>query len=174
MKRALLRVGYILKPQGIRGELKIQPLTDDVRRFQGLKEVYLETAQDCVPKKLTVNRIEEQAVYAYLEGCHTREAAEQLRDAYLCVDREHATKLPEGSWFVCDLEGMQVCVDGVEVGRLTEVIATGGVDVYQIQRLDGSKFYFPALKRVLRDVNVEENRMDLDGQALSEVAVDED
>lgn len=39
MKRTLLRDGYILKPQGIRGELKIQPLTDDVRRFEGLKEV---------------------------------------------------------------------------------------------------------------------------------------
>ena len=68
MKRTLLRVGYILKPQGIRGELKIQPLTDDVRRFEGLKEVYLETANGCEPRKLTVNRIEEQAVYAYLEG----------------------------------------------------------------------------------------------------------
>ena len=68
MKRTLLRVGYILKPQGIRGELKIQPLTDDVRRFEGLKEVYLETVNGCEPRKLTVNRIEEQAVYAYLEG----------------------------------------------------------------------------------------------------------
>ena len=164
MKRTLLRVGYILKPQGIRGELKIQPLTDDVRRFEGLKEVYLETVNGCEPRKLTVNRIEEQAVYAYLEGCHTREAAELLRDAYLCVDRAHAAKLPEGSWFVCD----------VPAGRLTEVISTGGVDVYQVERPEGTRFYFPALKRVLRHVDVEKNRMDLDGRALSEVAVDED
>ena len=174
MKRTLLRVGYILKPQGIRGELKIQPLTDDVRRFEGLKEVYLETANGCEPRKLTVNRIEEQAVYAYLEGCHTRESAEMLRDAYLCVDRAHAAKLPEGSWFVCDLEGMDVFVDDVPVGRLTEVISTGGVDVYQVERPEGTRFYFPALKRVLRHVDVEKNRMDLDGRALSEVAVDED
>lgn len=174
MKRTLLRVGYILKPQGIRGELKIQPLTDDVRRFEGLKEVYLETPEACEQKKLTVNRIEEQAVYAYLEGCHTRDTAETLRGTYLCVDREHAAKLPEGSWFVCDLEGMDVFIDGVQTGRLTEVIATGGVDVYQVERADGRKFYFPALKRVLRQVDIEKNRMDLDGRALSEVAVDED
>ena len=174
MKRTRLRVGYILKPQGLRGELKIQPLTDDVRRFEGLKEVYLETVNGCEPRKLTVNRIEEQAVYAYLEGCHTREAAELLRDAYLCVDRAHAAKLPEGSWFVCDLEGMDVFVDDVPAGRLTEVISTGGVDVYQVERPEGTRFYFPALKRVLRHVDVEKNRMDLDGRALSEVAVDED
>ena len=65
MKRTLLRVGYILKPQGIRGELKIQPLTDDVRRFEGLKEVYLETVNGCEPRKLTVNRIEEQFMHIW-------------------------------------------------------------------------------------------------------------
>ena len=63
MKRTLLRVGYILKPQGIRGELKIQPLTDDVGRFEGLESRFTWKRQTAVSQeKLTVNRIEEQAV----------------------------------------------------------------------------------------------------------------
>ena len=69
---------------------------------------------------------------------------------------------------------MEVYVDGEPAGQLVEVIATGGVDVYQVRRKDGTNFYFPALKRVLAKVDVENNRMDLDGRALGEVAVDED
>jgi len=174
MKQQRLRVGVILKPQGIRGEVKIQPLTDDSARFEGLTEVYLETETQTKPVKLIVNRIEPQAVYAYLEGCHSRDTAETLRGAYLSVDREQAAELPEGSWFICELEGMEVYVDGEPAGQLVEVIATGGVDVYQVRRKDGTSFYFPALKRVLAKVDVENNRMDLDGRALGEVAVDED
>lgn len=175
MKQQRLRIGVVVRPQGIKGEVKIQPLTDDVQRYEGLREIYLETGEkQHRPCKLTVNRIEPQAVYAYLEGCHTRETAETLRGAYLCVDREQANKLPEGSWFICELEGMDVTIDGEPAGRLTEVIETGGVDVYQVQRENGSHFYFPALKRVLRCVDVDGNQMDLCGQTLSEVAVDED
>lgn len=174
MKQQRLRVGVVVRPQGIKGEVKIQPLTDDARRYEGLHEVYLEMGDGLRACKLTVNRIEPQAVYAYLEGCHSRETAEQLRGAYLCVDREQANELPEGSWFICELEGMEVTIDGAPAGTLTEVIPTGGVDVYHVQREDGSHFYFPALKRVLRSVEIDANRMDLCGQALSEVAVDED
>ena len=38
----MLKIGLIVKPQGIKGEVKIQPLTDDINRFKKLKEVIID------------------------------------------------------------------------------------------------------------------------------------
>ncbi len=172
MKQSWLRVGMILRPQGIKGEVKIQPLTDDPERFWELSSVWLET-EDRREVKIQVNRVEPNAVYAFLEGCHSREGAEPLRHVYLSLPREQAVKLPENSWFVCELEGMDVYVDGKPLGTLCEVIQTGGVDVYAVEKTGGGKLYFPALRRIIQTVDIENRRMDLIGETLSEVAVDD-
>ena len=174
MKRDYLRIGLILRPQGIKGELKIQPLTDDVSRYKNLKNVFIEQNGSYTDCKISVNRMDESNVYAYVEGCYTREAAEKLKDCYLCVGRKDAIELPEGAWFIADLEGLSVRTETGTLGTLVEVIQTGGVDVYRVKR-DGAKdFLFPALKRVIRKVNLDEGVMELDEKALSEVSVDED
>ncbi len=174
MKRDYLRIGLIMRPQGIKGELKIQPLTDDVSRYKNLKNVFMEQNGSYTDCRITVNRMDESNVYAYIEGCYTREAAELLKDCYLCVERKDAVELPEGSWFIADLEGLSVKTQSGMQGTLVEVIQTGGVDVYRVKRNDGKSFLFPALKRVIRNVNLDEGMMELDQDALLEVSVDED
>ncbi len=174
MKREHLRIGLIVRSHGIKGEVKIQPLTDDADRYQNLKNVFIEQNGSFVQSKITVNRIDESGVYAYLEGCYTRDAADQLKDCYLCVERKDAVELPENVWFIADLEGLNVMGETQTLGTLVEVIQTGGVDVYRVKRTSGSHFLFPALKRVIRNVDLNAGVMELDEKALSEVSVDED
>lgn len=174
MANQFLRIGYVLRPQGIRGELKVQPLTDDVARFEGLKRAYLEQAGSYREIGLQVNRVTPEAVYLYISGCHSRDAAEALRECYLCVAREDAIALPANSWFICDLIGMQVQSDGVALGGIREVIQTGAVDVYCVEKPQGGHLLFPALQRLIRTVDVERSLMDLDAQELEKVRVDED
>ena len=85
MKQNVLRIGFVLRPQGIRGELKVEPLTDHPQRFSDAKEVLLEQEGQYTPVRMTTNRITGDAVYVYLEGYYTRDAAEKLRGAYICV-----------------------------------------------------------------------------------------
>ena len=175
MMQEYIRIGYILKPQGIRGEVKVLPLTDAVERYQNLKTLYLEEDAQYREIKINVNRVEKDAVYLYLSGAYSRDAAEKLRNCYLCVKREETIMLPENSWFVCDLEGLNVLDDtGAFLGVLCEVIQTGGVDAYAVKRENGKRFLFPALKRVIEQVNVEQGQMVLNRAVLDEVAVDED
>ncbi|PWL41574.1 MAG: 16S rRNA processing protein RimM [Bacillota bacterium] len=169
-----VRIGLILKPKGIKGELKVQPLTDDPERYRGLTEGYLEHNGTMDPVKVSVNRIEPDAVYLYIGGVYTMSAAEELRNAYLCVSRENAVQLPEGTWFIRDLTGMAVYVEAERVGTLTEVLQTGGVDVYVVEKIEGGRMLFPALRRVIHRVDVEEKRMVLLREPLLEVAVHED
>ena len=49
----LLQVGAIIKTHGIRGEVKVYPLTDDVKRFEHLKEVILEPKKDNITLEIT-------------------------------------------------------------------------------------------------------------------------
>ncbi|MBE5780445.1 MAG: 16S rRNA processing protein RimM [Clostridiales bacterium] len=169
-----VRIGFVLKPKGIKGELKVQPLTDDVMRYRNLTEGYIEREGKFTPCKITVNRIDPDAVYLYISGVYTMDDAEALRSAYLCVSKENSVKLPKDTWFIKDLEGMDVFCADERLGTLTEVLQTGGVDVYVVQSEEGKRILFPALKRVMALVDVDEKRMVLIPEKLSEVAVYED
>ncbi|MDR3085282.1 MAG: ribosome maturation factor RimM [Christensenellaceae bacterium] len=170
--RAFLMVGQVLKPQGIRGEVKVRPETDAPGRFLEIKKLFL--GEDG-GEELRVLAAREAGGFAYLflEGVSSQEEAEKLRGKLLYVRRADAAKLPEGRYFIADLKGLRVEDEsGAELGKLTEIYQAGGNDVYEVR---GKKnFLFPALKRVILSVNLEKGLMVLDSCGLSEVAVDAD
>lgn len=171
-----LRIGVVLKPQGIKGELKVLPLTDDPRRFTQLKEIYLEGAKGGYEKRALLSAsVREDAVYCTISGVEDRTAAEALRDRYLCVDREHTVKLPKDRYFVCDIIGCGVWDSlGNSLGTLKDVYETGANDVYAIRLPNGKTLLVPALKKLLTSVDIDEKRIVLDADVLKEVALYED
>ena len=172
-----LRIGIVLRPQGIRGELKVQPLTDNPGRFRRLEQVYIEGKKGGYEKRALLSAaVRDDAVYLQIEGVEDRTAAELLRGRYLCVDREHAVKLPEGRYFVCDLIGCAVeDSDGTPLGELCDVFETGANDVYAVRQKDQKTFLVPALKKLLALVDVANKRIVFDKKVLEEVIVrDED
>lgn len=172
-----LRIGVVLKPQGVKGELKVQPLTDDPNRFAALKEAYIETKSGGhTLMGVTSVSVREDAVYLTLSGVDDRNGAERLRNAYLCVDRSQAIKLPKGRYFVCDLIGCEVFdTEGNKLGILKDVLQTGAADVYAVRGETKEKnFMVPALKKLLHSVDVEAKRIVLDAEVLPQVAVYED
>ncbi len=171
-----LRIGVVLKPQGIKGELKVLPLTDDPRRFTQLSEIYLEGAKGGYEKRaLLCASVREDAVYCTVAGVEDRDAAEALRGRYLCVDRKHAIKPPKDRYFVCDMIGCGVWDSlGNPLGILEEVMETGANDVYSIRSDGGKTVLVPALKKLLTLVDTDAKRIMLDAEVLKEVALYED
>ncbi|MGI6150513.1 MAG: ribosome maturation factor RimM [Christensenellales bacterium] len=171
-----LRIGLVLKPQGIKGELKVLPLTDDPRRFTQLKEIYLEGAKGGYEKRALLSaNVREDAVYCAISGVEDRNAAETLRNRYLCVDRENAVKLSKDRYFVCDIIGCSVWdSSGNPLGILEEVLQTGANDVYAIRQENGKSVLVPALKKLLVLVDIDEKRIVLDAEVMKEVALYED
>ncbi len=108
-----LMIGQVIKPQGVRGEIKVLPLTDDPERFLDLARVFLdETGGEALAVRAA--RTREGYAYLCLAGVEDRDAAEALRGRELFVPRAEAAPLPEGRYYIADLIGMQV-VD--EAGR---------------------------------------------------------
>ena len=170
-----LMIGEIVKPQGVRGEVKARPCTCDVARFEGLETVYVEKEGGYAPMKIRVNRLGEDAVYMSVEGVSDRDAAEALRGTKLYIDRAHAVQLDEDTNFLTDLIGLRgLADDGRDLGRLADVMQPGGNDVYVFKGPLG-EVLVPALKSVVVRVDLEAGEMHLDGKRLDEVAVfDED
>ncbi|MBR3382131.1 MAG: 16S rRNA processing protein RimM [Clostridia bacterium] len=167
------RIAQILRPHGIRGEVKIEPLTDDLSRFKKLREAYLERSGQYDAVIVDGAKNAGGAVVLHIEGYDSPEEAEKLRGVYLCVDRAHAVKLPKGVYFVSDIIGCAVSsTDGTDLGILKEVFETNANDVYVIE--GERKLLVPALKKLLTLVDVENKRILLDAQVLSEVGLFED
>ena len=157
-----LMIGEVTRPQGIRGEVKVRPVTCDPERFYDLDYVFLKRGESYVQRSVSVSRVD-------------GDAAEKLRGEELYIDREHSVELPEDMNFICDLIGCEgVDTNGRSLGKMTDVMQPGGNDVYVFNGPLG-EVLVPALKIVVLEVKVEEKRILLDAQKLSEVAVfDED
>ncbi len=169
------RIGLFLRPHGVRGEVKILPLTDDLRRFSKLHDAYVEQPNNKY-QPVTVHNARisgENAVIVKLDGIDSMDSAEKLRNAYLCVDRLHAVELPEGSYFIKDMIGCRVVSsDGIELGIMDDIYETNANDVYVVK---GKKtLSVPALKRLLRDVDIESKLIVFDADVLAEVGLFED
>lgn len=167
-----LVIGEILKPQGVRGEVKVRPITCDLMRFEALDRVYFDENGVYAPRGVTVTRIEEDAVYMKFEGVDDRNGAEKLRGRLIHVDRAHAAKLDEDENFIVDLIGLRgVDDEGGEYGTLIDVMQPGGNDVYVFRDEKRRETLVPALKTAILNVDLQSRVMLMSAARLREVAV---
>ncbi|MEA4804686.1 ribosome maturation factor RimM [Acetobacterium wieringae] len=155
----LIIIGRILGVHGIKGELKVQPLTDDPGRFYDLDEVILIHDKTATDYKINNCRLHKNNVLLFLEGVSNRNDAEALIGREVGIPKELAVKLEEDEFFIEDLLDLPVYNDGELLGRITDVMQAGGVDVYTISK--GKKVYcVPARKLYFTEINVNAGRID--------------
>lgn len=171
-----IQIGEIVKPQGIRGELKLKAMTSDMSRYARLETVLLQRGKGEMKEYQVVKgRSYDGFAFLTLKGVSDRDAAEALRGYGVYVDREHAIDLDEDENFVDDLIGL-TAVDrqGNEIGELTDVLTPNSIcDVYVFDTPRG-EMMIPALRRVVLEVDLEAEKIVLDESILPEVAVWED
>ena len=155
----LIIIGRILGVHGIKGELKVLPLTDDPGRFYDLDEVTLIHDKTEVDYKITNCRLHKSNVLLFLEGITNRNDAETLIGREVGIPKELAVSLAEDEFFIEDLLSLPVYNDGQLLGKITDVMQAGGVDVYTITA--GKKVYcVPARKLYFTEINVKAGRID--------------
>lgn len=151
-----LQVGIISSTHGVRGEVKVFPTTDDVKRFRRLKEVILDTGKETLMLEIEGVKFFKQFAILKFKGYDSIDDIERYRGKSLYVTRENAVKLKKDEYFIADLLGITVFnEDGGELGILQDVIETGANDVYQIKMTDGRELLLPAIRQCVLDVDVE-------------------
>lgn len=127
-----LIVGALVGPHGIRGEVKLRPLTEFPERLAKLRRLRLrlpDGAEDWYRVKSA--RFSREMLLVQFEGVTDRTGAEALRGATVLIDRTEAAPLPEGRYYEHQILGLRVVTpDGEELGTITDIMGTASNDVY--------------------------------------------
>lgn len=167
-----LVIGEVLKPQGVRGEVKVRPITCDETRFEELESVLLKKGDAFESIGVKPVRIDGDAVYLKFDGIDDRDQAEKLRGQLLYVDRAHAVELDDDANFIVDLIGLDgVDDEGGRYGKLVDVMQPGGNDVYVFRDEKRRETLVPALKTAILKVDLANGQMLMSAKRLREVAV---
>jgi len=149
-----LNVGQIVNTHGVKGEVKVFPLTDDPMRFKKLKKVIIDNKD----VQIISYKFQKDRVILKLEGVDTMDDAIRLKGKYLKVSREDAVKLPKDTYFIADLIGCSVFdTDETPLGEVYDVIKTGSNDVYWVKGI--KELLIPVLKEIVLDINVEDKKI---------------
>ncbi len=155
-----LEIGQIVNTFGIKGMIKIKPFTDDIKRFDKLKTVYIENKTARKEYEVEEVKYHKDMVLMKLKGINTPEEANLLRQSYLLVDREKEEPLEEGVYYIVDLIGLEVYTDeGQLLGEVEDIFNTGSNDVYVVKNELGKQILLPGIPDVLKDVNLDKKRI---------------
>lgn len=158
MEYKFLRVGKIVNTQGVKGEVRVIPLTDDITRFERLEQVFVE---DEAYSTLYIEYVKYHKSFVIIKfkDINSINDAEKYKNTYILVDRKNSIRLPKGSFFIADIIGLHVFdTNGESLGLVSDVISTGSNDVYVVKS-DDDEILIPALKSVVREINIQEGRM---------------
>lgn len=153
----LVAIGKIVAPHGVRGDVRIMPLTDFPERFRKLKTAFLASGT-----KLTVEGVKyhKQFVLLKFHGLDNMNAVEHLRNQLVHVPESEVVKLPEGQYYQYQIIGLEVFTeDGQVIGKITEILETGSNDVYVAENPGQKPVMIPALKEVVKIIDLENKKM---------------
>ena len=162
-----LIIGEVLKPQGIRGELKIKTFTDFPEDVKAFKTVYI----DDTPYKILSFRVgNDGAAYIGLRGVPDRNAAELMRGKLLQGEREDAPPLNDGQYYIVDIIGLSCETEEGEILGVVKNVQNLSSDIYTIEKA-GKSVLFPAVKGVVKKVDLENGKLIVDKSVFDEIAV---
>lgn len=156
----LLEIGQIVNSYGIKGFLKVVPFTDDVTRYDNLKTIYIEKNKKLQEMEIEEVKYHNHLVLLKLKGIDDINDTLQFKNCYIKIDRKDAVNLPEDTYFIVDLIGMEVYTDEEKLlGKLVDVFPTGSNDVYVVKDELGKQTLLPAIGDVIKNVDVENKKM---------------
>lgn len=156
----VFQVGIISSTHGVRGEVKVFPTTDDMKRFKKLKEVLLDTGKETLTLEIEGVKFFKQFVILKFKGYDNIDDIVKYRGKSLFVPRENAVKLQKDEYFIADLIGLKVVnEDGSFTGVLKDVMETGANDVYIVESQDGKEVLIPAIKDCILQVDFEKDQV---------------
>ena len=139
-----LEIGQIVNSYGIKGFFKVVPFTDDITRFDNLKNIYIEKNKKLEKKEIEEVKYHKNLVLLKIKGIDDINDTEQYKNTY----------------FITDIIGIQVFTEeGELLGNIIDVFPTGSNDVYVIKDELGKQILLPAIEEVIRKVDVIAKKM---------------
>lgn len=152
-------IGKIVNTQGIKGEMRVIPSTDDIERFELLDRVYVQRRNTAEEYEIQGVRYHKQFVLLKLKGIDDMTGAERLKGCEIKIPEDMALACDEDEYYIRDLYDMEVETDeGESLGVISDIIFTGANDVYVVKGQE-KEILIPAIKQCILKVDVEGKKM---------------
>jgi len=157
----MVTIGRIVRPQGRKGEVVVEPLSDRPDRFPSLRQAFVAgEAGSAQPVRVHDAWPHKGRFVLKLEGVDSIDDAERYRGLDLRIPEEDLSALPAGSYYHHQLRGLRVDdADGREVGRVAEVMETGGEAAVLVVRGPDGEMLIPLADAFVRDVDLPRGRV---------------
>lgn len=158
-----IAVGKITSTHGLRGFVKVMPLTDSIHRFKELKKVTIETGHKKLHMEIKIAQLNEHKNMAYVlfEGIDDVDQAQLLRNSLMLIPKEEVPQLPEYSYYHFEIIGLAVYDESdTYLGKVNQILETGANDVYVLADTSTDKpILIPALKTIVKTIDLEKGKM---------------
>ena len=157
----LVVIGLILKPHGIKGEVKVKPITDFPERFLKLKRAFLVSGSGA-QKEIAIERAKvlRDIVLLKIRDIDSISEAEKYRGSEIVVMPEDRIELPPDYYFESDLIGMQVVLShGQEIGTIVDVQSYPAQDMLIVKTVSGREILLPFVKEIVPELLPEERKV---------------
>ncbi len=155
-----LEIGQIVNSYGIKGFFKVVPFTDDITRFDDLETIYIEKNKKLEKKIIEEVKYHKNLVLLKIKGIDDINDTEQYKNCILKIERKDAVELPEDTYFITDLIGIEVYDEDEKLlGNLIDIFPTGSNDVYVVKDELGKQILLPAIGEVIKKVDVANKKM---------------
>ncbi|WP_425449599.1 ribosome maturation factor RimM [Dethiothermospora halolimnae] len=152
-----IQVGKIINTHGIKGDVKIMPLTEDKNRFKKLEYIYIEGIEE----KMFIEKVwfKKNFPILKLKGYNNINDVLKFKEKYLLIDETQKVELSEDEYFIYDMIGLEVYDNEKnKIGVIKDVLKPGANDVYVVK--NGNKEYLiPAAKEFIKKVDIEAGKM---------------
>ena len=155
-----LEIGQVVNVKGLKGEVKVNSYSEDSRRFEKIKTVFLKRKGEMKEYEIESVGYSKIQVILKLKGVDTVEEAEKLRNASILIDRAVLGELPEGKYYIADLIGLEVYTEENEyLGKVDDIYNTGANDIYVIKNDLGMQKLLPGIKEVIKEVKLDQGKI---------------
>jgi 16S rRNA processing protein RimM len=158
----MITIGVVIKPQGRKGEVLVQPLSDRPDRFESLRRVFVPAPGTPQARAVAVTAQwpHKGRVVLKLEGVDSIDAAEKYRGIELRIGEDEVDVLPAGSYYHYQLKGLKVeDPAGRPLGVAADVLVTGGEAPVLVVRGAGGEVLIPMAEAFIRQVDLEHGRI---------------
>ena len=166
--RNFIRIGKIISTHGIKGEVKVFPTTDDVKRFDKLDDFYIVNDDDADDSKFENLKIQKKESIKYIKntcilkiiGYNSIEDSLKLINQNIYVDRKNAVTLNKNEYFVIDLIGLDAYKDNVKLGKVVDVLKTKANSILVINYND-KELLVPFVEDFVDDIDINNSKLQI-------------
>ena len=159
-------VGKFLTTHGLKGEVKVNPITDFIdERFEAGSRLFIGADNEDIERQVTVAsaRMQKQFVLVYFEEITDIDQAQKILKKNLFVADSDRDELPEGSYYFKDILDLPVYDNesGEKIGTLINIETPGANDIWEIKPEQGKNFWIPNIASVVKKVDLENKRIEV-------------